>query len=112
MHPKKSVGRPRGENFPLLVRGYENEEGMRLLSSLAQQRGVSVACLLRLLVREEAARRAVRSGNVGGDWSQAAAEMREYYEKDPEVQEWLDADDGFVEPEEYLAEEQQRKAAE
>lgn len=35
---------------------YESPEGIRLLGELAERRGVSQAALIRMLVREEAAR--------------------------------------------------------
>jgi hypothetical protein len=40
---------------------YENDEGMVMLQTLARERGVTVNALLRLLIREEATRRGVKS---------------------------------------------------
>lgn len=89
-------GRPAGVSFPIAVRTYENEEGARLLAELAELRGVSQAALLRTLVREEARRQGLTRDR---DRMRAAAErLREYYATDPEVREWLEADDGYVEP--------------
>lgn len=63
---------------------------MRLLEEMTQRRGLSVAALLRQLVREEAD----RMGLTGTGWSTAAERLRSYYESDPEVAEWESADLG------------------
>jgi hypothetical protein len=94
---RKKGGRPRGVNYPVAVRAYENDEGMRLMTALAEIKGgLSTAALLRQLVREEAARQGLTQPSR---WAVAAERLRGYYSSSPEVREWLDADEGYLDPE-------------
>jgi hypothetical protein len=93
MQRARSVGRPKGVNYPLAIRVYENEEGVRLLNALANERGVSTAALVRRLVREEAR----RTGLIRSRWAEAAERLQDYYETSSEVSEWQAVEDGYVE---------------
>lgn len=57
----ETVGKKRQANaaFPERVSHYDNSEGMGLLNTLAQRRGLSATALLRALVREEAGRQGI-----------------------------------------------------
>ncbi len=87
---KRGVGRPKGAQFSIPVRTYENAEGIELLQRLAEDQGTSVAAVVRQLVREEARRRGLLAPKHSrGERMRAAAEqMRDYYENSPEVREW------------------------
>lgn len=89
----RRVGRPSGKSYGIAVRAYENQQGVELMQQLAERRGVSVAALLRILVREEAA----RQGVTQNAWAAAATRLREHYETSPEVADWLGAEDGYIE---------------
>jgi hypothetical protein len=54
----KTSPQPEGSvpTYPKRLPFYDNEEGMRLLQTMALRRGVKASALLRMLVREEAAR--------------------------------------------------------
>lgn len=84
------LGRPLGKDFPRVLRVYENDEGVRLAQTLAQTQGMSVSGLYRDLLRKAARRAGISDGR---DLTQAAAEMREHYETDSEVREWVELDE-------------------
>jgi hypothetical protein len=48
--------------YPRRVSHYETDEGLELLKKLAKKRGVTATALLRILIREEAARVGVTVG--------------------------------------------------
>ena len=52
--PKKSTST--AKTYPKRLPAYDNAEGEALARELATKRGISVAALLRMLVREEAKR--------------------------------------------------------
>lgn len=52
--------RKRQTVYPNHVSVYENREGLSLLGQLAEERGLSQAALLRMLIREEAARKGIK----------------------------------------------------
>ncbi|MGV3722899.1 MAG: hypothetical protein ACO1SX_18525 [Actinomycetota bacterium] len=87
------LGRPSGKVYGIAVRAYDSQEGVELMQRLAENRGVSVAALLRILVREEAARRGIGQNA----WASAATRLREHYETSSEVADWQNAEDGYIE---------------
>jgi hypothetical protein len=62
MEPTETIEREYGRR----VTHYENDEGLELLKALARRRGVTATALLRLLIREEAARVGVTAGRSAG----------------------------------------------
>lgn len=90
---KRGRGRPAtGLEYPIPVPGYENEEGMAMIKELMGKRGLSMAALLRVLVREEHQRVEDRA-EVGRRLREAAADpaIQEYYSRPPDDEEWLEA---------------------
>ena len=59
---KRRAGRPTGSVYSFKTTVYDDEEGAALMHELARRRGVSVAALVRQLVREEAARTGLARG--------------------------------------------------
>lgn len=90
MEAKEQARSPgRGATYPKRLPFYDNDEGMGLLHRLALRRGVKAAALLRMLVREEAAREGLSAGATtaasgqtvaheekGPVWERLAASMR------------------------------------
>lgn len=61
-------------DYPRRVSLYETDEGMALLKELARRRSVSIAALMRLLVREEAKRLGVKYEALKKEQSEAPGE--------------------------------------